>query len=166
MDNHIRTPEKRRSQNQAPQLYGPDKVAWDVLESILVTSIGQRAEYGGMIYMLRGNYHATDPVTQCEPNKVDVGLYKPNKGCPENSIPVAYYHTHPILQYAGMHAEYSTFSKDEDLELARSNKIDAYLGTLDGRFLKYDYKINKILPLGRLNNTAELSRDIKACRPS
>ena len=36
-------------------------------------------------------------------------------------------------------AEYSTFSSDEDtddIRLARSNHIDAYLGTLDGSFLK------------------------------
>jgi uncharacterized protein DUF4329 len=81
---------------------------------------------------------------------VDVGLDRPNKGCPEHSIPLAYYHTHPTYSVAGMRAEYKTFSSDDDIGPARSNHIDAYLGTLDGSFLKYDYKTERILRLGRL----------------
>jgi hypothetical protein len=137
---------------------GADKVARQVLNSILVVSIEHKREYGGMIYILRGVYHATVPVTQGNPVRVDVGLSKPNKGCPEHSIPVAYYHTHPTYSVAGMGAEYSTFSSDEDTDdigLARSNHIDAYLGTLDGSFLKYNRKTNRILRLGRLKNTSD-----------
>jgi hypothetical protein len=143
------------SGKRAKQLQGADKVAKDVLNSILVTSIEHKSEYGGMIYMLRGVYHATDPVTQGDPVQVDVGLDRPNKGCPEHSIPVAYYHTHPTFSVAGMRGEYGTFSSDEDLGLARSNHIDAYLGTLDGSFLKYEYKADRILRLGRLKNTSD-----------
>jgi len=58
---------------------------------------------------------------------------------------VAYYHTHthPTFSVAGMRAEYGTFSQDEDIGLARSNHIDAYLRTLDGSFLKYDNKSDR-----------------------
>ena len=147
--------EKPDSGKRTEHLQGADKVAWEVLNSVLVTSIEHKSEYGGMIYMLRGVYHATDPVTQGDPVKVDVGLDRPNNGCPKHSTPVAYYHTHPTYSVAGMRAEYSTFSSDEDLGLARSNRIDAYLGTLDGSFLKYEYKTDRILRLGRLKNTSD-----------
>jgi|SRR5581483_1785712 len=138
-----------------------DAVARKVLSSILVTSIERKREYGGMIYSLRGAYLATEPVTSDEAARVDVGLSKPNHGCPDGATPVAFYHTHPTYSVAGMKGDYSTFSSDDDdddtnddIGLARSNRLDAYLGTLDGSFLKYDHKTQQILRLGRLPNAS------------
>jgi hypothetical protein len=145
---------KPRSGEVAAQLQGADKVAWHVLNSILVTSIEHKWEYGGMIYVLRGVYHTTHPVTQNLPTTVDVGWAKPNKGCPKHSIPVAAYHTHPTYSVAGLLADYTTFSEDDDLAGARLYEVDSYLGTLDGSFLKYDRKADRILRLGRLKNSS------------
>ena len=51
--------------------------------------------------------------------------------------------------------KYNEFS-DEDKDLAKDLRLDAYLGTLDGSFLMYDPLIDKAVPLpGRLVNTAE-----------
>jgi hypothetical protein len=52
-----------------------------------------------------------------------------------------------------MRASYNEFS-DEDKDVATGHNIDAYVGTLDGSFLKYDYKLDKPLRLrGRLKNS-------------
>ena len=101
------------------------------------------------------------PRTQDEPSTVDVGTHEPNCGCPENSKPVAYYHTHVVLSQAGFKGDYNKFSNDEknelgDIPVAKANKIDAYLGTLDGSFFWYDLASDKQLRLpGRLKNTEE-----------
>ena len=41
-----------------------------------------------------------------------------------------------------MKASYNKFS-DEDIDVAKEHNIVAYVGTLDGSFLKYDYKLGK-----------------------
>lgn len=139
------------------------KVARTALNDILATSIRRRVEYGGMIYLQNGRFFATPARTQDEPARVDVGTDEPNLGCPEGTTPVAYYHTHPTYSVAGFKGDYANFSEgrdkqdsdsDADLPLARAKKIDAYLGTLDGSFLYFDYRLNKVLRLkGRLKNT-------------
>lgn len=131
-----------------------EQVARDVLNQILATSISERHEYGGMIYQQAGRFHATPPRTQGNPTTVDVGQRNPNKGCPPDTTPVAYYHTHPTYSVGGIKASYDKFSP-EDMSVAEDFKLDAYVGTLDGSFLKYDWKLK--LPLrmrGRLKNTA------------
>jgi Domain of unknown function (DUF4329) len=100
-----------------------------------------------------GKYVAFKARTQDEPNTVDVGQHEENCGCPPGAIPVAYYHTHPLYSQAGMRASYDEFS-GEDKDVAKEHEIDAYVGTLDGSFLKYDRKLDKVLRLrGRLKNS-------------
>jgi hypothetical protein len=129
-----------------------EKTARAALNKTLELSIERRKEYGAMICRQAGKYVAFKARTQDEPNTVDVGQHEENCGCPPGAIPVAYYHTHPLYSQAGMRASYDEFS-DEDKGVAKEHEIDAYVGTLDGSFLKYDRKLDKVLRLrGRLKN--------------
>jgi hypothetical protein len=132
-----------------------ENVAKKALSGILEKSITERCEYGGMIYLLDGKYHANDPRTQGYGNTVNVGQYEPNKGCPEGATAVAYYHTHPNFSAGGIAMKYNEFS-DEDKDLARDLKLDAYLGTLDGSFFLFDPTTEKPIRLpGHLKNSSE-----------
>jgi hypothetical protein len=131
-----------------------DNAARAALNSCLATSIEKPAEYGGMIYALKGQILAKPPITQGNPNTVDVGNHAPNCGCPPGSTPVAYYHTHPIASRAGMTGEYNTVS-DEDMDVVTDNKLEVgYVGTLDGSLIKFGPSLSKpvVLP-GKLKNT-------------
>jgi hypothetical protein len=56
---------------------------------------------------------------------------------------------------AGLKANYEEFS-DDDMDVARDHHIHAFVGTLAGTFLKYDYQTDKVtLLLGRLNNESK-----------
>ncbi len=131
-----------------------DNAARDALNGILATSVEEIKEYGAMIYMEGNVYKAMPPRTQRDPAKVDVGQHEPNCGCPVGTTPVAYYHTHPVFQIAGMKGQYNEFS-DDDKDVARDHNLEAaYLGSLDGSFFKFDCQQDKTIPLpGRLKNT-------------
>lgn len=133
-----------------------DKAAHEALNAILATSIEERKEYGGMLYIEKGRCLAMPARSQGEPNKVDVGQYEPNCGCPDGTTPVAYYHTHPTYSVAGFKGDYNKMS-DEDKNVAKDQDLDAaYLGTLDGSFYKYDCKQDKTIKFpGMLKNTSE-----------
>lgn len=133
---------------------GLDDVARQALNEILATSIERRKEYGGMICMEAGRYKAMPARTQDEPAKVNVGQYEPNCGCPEGTIPVAYYHTHPTHSVAGFKGKYNEFS-DEEKDVARDHNLDAaYMGSLDGSFFRFERHGDKTVRLrGRLKNT-------------
>lgn len=131
-----------------------DDVARAALNGILKLSIQRRKEYGGMIYRDRDGYAATEPRTQDLPTTVDVGVHEANHGCPEGTTPVAYYHTHPTYSVGGVKADFESFSQ-EDKNVASDNGLaSAYVGTLDGSFLRYDVKLNKVTKLpGGLRNS-------------
>jgi proteasome lid subunit RPN8/RPN11 len=130
-----------------------EKAAREALNGILGQSVSDRKEYGGMIYFQDGKYHANPPRTQGYGNTVNVGQWETNRGCPEGSTAVAFYHTHPNLSAGGLQMKYNEFSP-EDKTLAQDLRLDAYLGTLDGSFLMYDPLKDKVFPLvGRLKNT-------------
>ena len=133
---------------------GLDIIARKALNEILATSIEERKEYGGMIYMEGATYKAMPPRTQRDPTKVDVGQDDPNCGCPFGTIPVAYYHTHPTYSVAGFKGRYNEFS-DEDKSVALDHHLDAaYLGSLDGSFFRFDCQTKQPVRLpGRLKNT-------------
>ena len=131
-----------------------DNAARTALNSCLATSIEKRAEYGGMIYSLKGQILAKPPITQGNPNTVDVGTHAPNCSCPPGSTPVAYYHTHPIASIAGMTGKYNEVSQD-DMDVVTDNKLEVgYVGTLDGSLIKFGPNLPKpvVLP-GTLKNT-------------
>jgi len=131
-----------------------EKAARDALNKILARSISERSEYGGVIYLLDGQYLFTEARTQGYGNTVNVGQWEPNRSCPAGSTPVAYYHTHPNIKAGEFKMEYNKFSQD-DKDLAKDISLYAYLGTLDGSFFVYDYIKDKSIPLPgpRLKNT-------------
>jgi hypothetical protein len=132
-----------------------EQVAREALNGILGKSIAEKAEYGGMLYSERGSFKATPPRTQGYGNTVDVGQRQDNKGCPANTLALAYYHTHPGYSAGGLPMKYNEFS-DEDRAVATDFSLDAYLGTLDGSFFKFDQKTKTTLRLkGRLKNTTD-----------
>ena len=134
-----------------------EQVAREALNGILATSIESRKEYGAMICgRSDGSCVAMPPRTQGDPTKIDVGQREPNGSCLPGTTPVAYYHTHPTYSVAGLKADYGEFSSD-DIGVADDFSIDAYLGTLDGSFLKYDCRKRgkPALLRGKLKNTTK-----------
>jgi hypothetical protein len=130
-----------------------DNCARAALNKILGTSIVERAEYGGMIYLEDGKYKYTDARTQGYGNTVNVGQWEENRSCPEGSTPVAYYHTHPNFQAGKIPMEYNKFSP-EDISLCKDLGLHAYMGSLDGTFWVYDPQLDKPIKIhGRLNNS-------------
>jgi len=131
-----------------------DEVARTALNAVLARSIEEKSEYGAMIYLLKGRCAATLVRTQGDPTTVNVGQNEENCGCPPGSTPVAYYHTHPTYSVAGMTGDYNHFSP-EDIDVVTDHNLEAaYLGTLDGSFIKYDAKLGRPIVLsGRLKNT-------------
>ena len=129
-----------------------EDAARNMLNAYLKESIYRRVEYGGMIYRKGSLYHATGP-REGTGASVDVGHRETNKGCPPGTTPAAYWHTHPNYDAAGMTAEYWEFS-DADKQVAKDADVDAYVGTLAGDFMRYDRKLDKVLPLkGKLDNS-------------
>ena len=122
---------------------GADAIARQKLNEINPLSIATDWEYGGVIYRdEKGAYGATGPRTSEEKHTVDVGLYEKNKGCPEGTTPVAYYHTHGKLSDpldGGLRFNDEELIAD-DVDIARAHEIDAYLATPSGKFLKYDHQ--------------------------
>jgi hypothetical protein len=123
------------------------------LNQILADSIEEKKEYGGMICKKGRLFVALPHRTQGNPTTVDVGQREPNCGCPPDTVPIAYYHTHPTYSVAGMKANYNVLS-DEDKDVSKDYGIFAFVGTLDGSFLKYDPDLDKAetLPF-KLNNS-------------
>jgi len=131
-----------------------DKVARIALQAILLESITYKREYGGMIYRDGEIYKALKARTSYEACKVDVGVHGPNHGCPEGTQPVAYYHTHTAESVGGFKGKYNEFSQEDKNVVKDNGLLFAYLGSLDGTFLRYDLKLDKpdeIKP--RLRNT-------------
>jgi hypothetical protein len=139
--------------NETLNILQLDQVARMALNKILAQSIAERKEYGGMIYMKGKVLIAMPPRTQGDPTTVDVGQHDPNCSCPPRTTPVAYYHTHPTYSVGGVKADFNEFSP-EDMDVAKDHDlVAAYVGTLDGSFLKYDRKSDKTIPMsGKLKN--------------
>ena len=130
-----------------------DNCARAALNKILGTSIVERSEYGGMIFLQDGKYDFTPARTQGYGNTVNVGQWEENRSCPEGSTPVAYYHTHPNIKAGGFSMEYNKYS-EEDTSLADELGLVAYMGSLDGTFWVYDPKVKKPVKIrGKLVNT-------------
>lgn len=134
--------------------FSPQGAARHALNWILKRSIEHRHEWGGVICRQRGRYYAMPPQTQKHGNTVDVGLHQPKTICPAGATLVAYYHTHPNFSLGDLSFDYNHFS-EQDMAVTDGGRIEAYLGTVDGSFLKYDPKHpDKPIHLdGRLRNS-------------
>jgi hypothetical protein len=92
---------------------------------VIVQSIYQNREFGGMIYRNpNGTYSYTTPIDGVNPGG-------PNS-CPTGTTPKAYYHTHGACDRA---YDSENFSPD-DITYANHHGIDGYLGTPNSA-LKY-----------------------------
>jgi len=131
----------------------PGEAARAALQALLIHSTATRNEYGGMICRLRGKYYVM-PYVEGERNSVSVGQDAPDKGCPiEGAVPVAYYHTHPNVAGAGFTMKPDEMSP-EDEAVARGARIDAYMGSISGLYLKFNHKTGKTYVAGpRLINS-------------
>ncbi len=131
-----------------------DAVARAALQKILLESITYKREHGGMICLDGSVYRAMKARTSYEACRVDVGVHDENHGCPPGTQPVAYYHTHTAESIGVFKGQYNEFSP-EDQAVAKDNGLrSAYLGTLDGSFMRYDVKLDKPFTLRpRLRNT-------------
>lgn len=120
------------------------------LQALLLQSINNGNEYGGMICKLNTKYYVA-PYFIGERNSVDPGHRLVNKGClpvGAEAVAVAYFHTHPNMARAGMTMKPDEFS-EEDIGVAKSVEIDAYIGSVSGLLLKYERAADKTYIAGK-----------------
>jgi hypothetical protein len=141
-----------------------ERVAREELNKILAKSVEKRWEYGAVICAKPDGTCSSMPARTDElPTTVNVGNREPNGSCPVGTKPVAYWHTHPTYKVAGMLGSYNEISpEDQEIGVLEPNqdglmeerKLHAFVGTLDGSFLKWDAGTGKSTVLnGRLQNT-------------
>ncbi|WP_426957157.1 DUF4329 domain-containing protein [Muricoccus radiodurans] len=100
-----------------------------------------KTEHGAVICRGKHSGHlSATPLRSGTATSVDVGLEEPNCGCPEGTLPVAFFHTHPTAEADGgggatLHGD-PDFS-EQDKRLANNNQIVAFLGSFDGKFRRY-----------------------------
>jgi hypothetical protein len=58
-------------------------------------------------------------------------------GCPEGTVPVGWYHTHPYDKKNGWTYEAKAFI-DGDAFISDNNNVPGFLGVFDGTFWRYD----------------------------
>lgn len=132
-----------------------EALARQLLNRVLPLSVnGRPTEYGGVIYRngttreLAGTGPFHNPG-----NSVDVHQNEPNMGCPDGTVPVAWYHTHPLASFGELHVAATEFI-DNDKATSDDHKIPGYLGVYDGSFWRYDPSTQALQRLnGRLKNT-------------
>lgn len=133
-----------------------DEAARAALQALLVQSIGNRNEFGGMICKFNTKYYVA-PYLVGERNSVHPGHRFRNKGCMPvgaEAVAVAYFHTHPNVAGAGMTMKPDEFSS-EDIGVANSAEIDAYIGSVSGLFLKFERATQKTYIAGECLRNAE-----------
>ena len=126
------------------------------LQALLIRSIGNRNEFGGMICKLNTKFYVA-PYFVGERNSVDPGHRLLNKGCMPvgaEAVAVAYFHTHPNLVSAEMTMKPDVFS-DEDIGVANGVEIDAYIGSVSGLFLKFERATQKTYIAGKCLRNAD-----------
>jgi hypothetical protein len=145
-----------------------ERVAREELDKILAKSIEKKWEYGAVICAKPDGTCMSMPArTDQLPNTVNVGNREENGSCPAGWKPVAYWHTHPTYSVGGFLGKYNEISpEDKEIAVLERNDanglmedrvLDAFVGTLDGSFLKWTAKTGETKKLnGQLKNTAEV----------
>lgn len=132
-----------------------EALARQLLNKVLPESVnGRPTEYGGMIYRNSGSgvLGSTGPFHK-PGNAVDIHQDEQNMGCPQGTLPVAWYHTHPFASFGQLHVAAKEFI-DNDKAISDEHHIPGYLGVYDGTFWRYDPRTQKMEELnGRLRNT-------------
>jgi hypothetical protein len=117
-----------------------EQAAIFLLSRCISWSVYEQKECGGILHRdsADGKIRATGPfASTTSANTVDVGQDKPNFGLARTLVPVAWYHTHPLVMRAGMHFEWDKF-EDGDWWLSTNNQIPGYVCSMDGRMWRFD----------------------------
>jgi hypothetical protein len=120
-----------------------DRYAKARLDEILPESIATGMEKGAVICRdpCSGKLSTTPVRTGETKHTVAVPTYEPNCGCPERTIPVAYYHTHPSeagSQTTVPGARVASDFSDDDKDIARDYGLIAYIAQRDGSMWRYN----------------------------
>lgn len=119
-----------------------ENLAFDLLAAKLRDSVDRQREWGGVIHRhaSSGAIGSTGPFLGYSSTGVDIEQDKPNMGCPEGTLPVAWYHTHPVAEVYTLgklcKADWDKFIGG-DKTISDSHNIPGYVGTFDGRFWRY-----------------------------
>ncbi len=150
-------PDAGTQQSKSPdwQQMRVEALARKLLNQVLPMSVnGRPTEYGGVIYRNNTTSRLDSTGPFHDPgNSVNVQQDQPNMGCPDGTVPVAWYHTHPLAKFGDMHVLATDFI-DNDRAISDEHHIPGYLGVYDGSFWCYDPGTQKMQRLnGKLKNT-------------
>ncbi|WP_196381608.1 DUF4329 domain-containing protein, partial [Ralstonia solanacearum] len=117
-----------------------EAAARQATNDVIVQSIYENQEYGGIIYRDRnGNYSYTAPRSGGNA-AVDPGG---PSSCPAETTPSAYYHTHGAYD---PNYDSENFSQ-ADINYANHYGVDGYVGTPNSAFKEYNHIIRRVYPL-------------------
>jgi hypothetical protein len=114
-----------------------------LLAAVIDGSVAEKREYGGVIF--RHDFNGRLGATQAKGYSgtgVDAGTWNKNRGCPEGTTPVAWYHTHPTKNvvtpdFGTVPTDWEKFIEGDKL-ISDSFLLPGYVGTMDHRFWRYD----------------------------
>ena len=131
---------------KTPQAKGPDHAAmriedeaYELLNQVLPLSLkAPPREAGGVIHRNKSGEFGHTGHFFSEPwDNVKIKADEPNMGCPEGSVPVAWYHTHPYDKKGEWSYEAKAFIGGDEF-ISNNNNIPGYVGVFDGTFWRYD----------------------------
>jgi hypothetical protein len=125
-----------------------ETLAVKTLKNIIAKSKFENLEYGGVIHRdnKTGKIEKTGPFPGDRDNHVDIAQGKPNWGCPENTTPVAWYHTHPMKErvtvtpkgvIVRMAMEWDKFIEGDKV-ISDGNNMIGYMIDPDGQLWRYN----------------------------
>jgi hypothetical protein len=109
------------------------------LNEVLPLSVnGPPTEYGGIIWVNNTTGEIGQKGPMHEPgNSVSIRQWEPNRGCPDGTTAMAWYHTHPHYPQKGKTFAYREFIGN-DKDISDDYELTGYLGVIDGSFWRYD----------------------------
>jgi uncharacterized protein DUF4329 len=129
------------------QAKGPDHAAmriedaaYDLLNEVLPASLKKpMREAGGVIHrnISSGELGHTGHFFSEPGDNVKIKADEPNMGCPEGTVAVAWYHTHPYDKRGEWTYEAKAFIGNDEF-ISNNNNIPGYVGVFDGTFWRYD----------------------------
>jgi hypothetical protein len=143
-DESIERPQPRATTREGIAI---EQLAVSALKKIIAMSKSENREYGGVIHRhnVTGEIRKTGPFKGDRDNHVDVAQGKPNWGCPENTTPVAWYHTHPVKEritatpqgVVRMTMEWDKFIEGDKV-ISDGNNMIGYMIDPDRQLWRYD----------------------------
>ena len=101
------------------------------------TSVEAQVEYGAVIFQQGKTFGSAPARTSKEDSTVDIGQHSPNAGCPRGTMPVGYWHTHPLVVDPLTKADRPKLEGDAafsaaDVATAQDNQLAAFVRDLHG----------------------------------